>query len=312
MFIVFCLQPCRTKKSLKLERSRWMKQTKLLKGLKRLVILENPHHLLECEVLIDLFYVTSCNTTFLGYAEDICRGGHTWWGWNIPHTGDRSTFVSLRQWHKGGLGVCETVCSIQSFHRWKKNSPNVRLSFDTGRGRHHQHWCSDNFDFERTSMCCANLVICIKEMSLVLYEPVCAVYRGTCECPNVWVECGDSKLQSQNILCTFGLSIFMIIPQTEQLVRVNNEMDTLQFSLKKASKLVKEIGRQVRLIMILTFSTRSIWNDCMIGFSKLCLLRAQDCFFSADRRTNLRNPLLNIRSIFQQLRACLLSTNHMI
>lgn len=33
--------------------------------------------------------------------------------------------------------------------------------------------------------------------------------------------------------------------QTEQLVRVNNEMDTLQFSLKKASKLVKEIGRQI-------------------------------------------------------------------
>lgn len=44
--------------------------------------------------------------------------------------------------------------------------------------------------------------------------------------------------------------------QTEQLGRINNEMDTLQFSLKKASGLVKEIGRQMatdRCIMFFLF-----------------------------------------------------------
>ncbi|XP_068661932.1 novel plant SNARE 12-like [Aristolochia californica] len=33
--------------------------------------------------------------------------------------------------------------------------------------------------------------------------------------------------------------------QTEQMGRIVNELDTIQFSIKKASKLVKEIGRQV-------------------------------------------------------------------
>lgn len=44
--------------------------------------------------------------------------------------------------------------------------------------------------------------------------------------------------------------------QTEQLSRINNEMDTLQFSLKKASRLVKQIGRQIatdRCIMFFLF-----------------------------------------------------------
>jgi len=33
--------------------------------------------------------------------------------------------------------------------------------------------------------------------------------------------------------------------QTEQMSRVVNELDSIHFSIKKASKLVKEIGRQV-------------------------------------------------------------------
>jgi hypothetical protein len=33
--------------------------------------------------------------------------------------------------------------------------------------------------------------------------------------------------------------------QTDQLGRITNELDTIQFSIKKASQLVKEIGRQV-------------------------------------------------------------------
>ncbi|KAI4377941.1 hypothetical protein MLD38_015493 [Melastoma candidum] len=44
--------------------------------------------------------------------------------------------------------------------------------------------------------------------------------------------------------------------QTEQMSRVVNELDSIHFSIKKASKLVKEIGRQVatdRCIMALLF-----------------------------------------------------------
>lgn len=44
--------------------------------------------------------------------------------------------------------------------------------------------------------------------------------------------------------------------QTEQMSRIVNELDSIQFSIKKASKLVKEIGRQVatdRCIMAFLF-----------------------------------------------------------
>ncbi|CAA0841957.1 Novel plant SNARE 13, partial [Striga hermonthica] len=44
--------------------------------------------------------------------------------------------------------------------------------------------------------------------------------------------------------------------QTEQMGRVVNELDTIQFSIKKASQLVKEIGRQVatdKCIMLFLF-----------------------------------------------------------
>jgi hypothetical protein len=29
-------------------------------------------------VVIDLFYVTSCNITFLEYGENVCQDGHMW------------------------------------------------------------------------------------------------------------------------------------------------------------------------------------------------------------------------------------------
>ncbi|CAK9182522.1 unnamed protein product [Ilex paraguariensis] len=40
--------------------------------------------------------------------------------------------------------------------------------------------------------------------------------------------------------------------QIEQMGRIVNELDTFQFSIKKASQLVKEIGRQV--FFLITFS----------------------------------------------------------
>ena len=39
--------------------------------------------------------------------------------------------------------------------------------------------------------------------------------------------------------------VYLLIVQTDQMSRVVNELDSIHFSLKKASKLVKEIGRQV-------------------------------------------------------------------
>ncbi|KAH7302517.1 hypothetical protein KP509_23G076100 [Ceratopteris richardii] len=44
--------------------------------------------------------------------------------------------------------------------------------------------------------------------------------------------------------------------QTEQMGRIVNELDAMQFSIKKASQLVKEIGRQIatdRCIMVFLF-----------------------------------------------------------
>ena len=44
--------------------------------------------------------------------------------------------------------------------------------------------------------------------------------------------------------------------QTEQMSRIVNELDSIHFSLKKASKLVKELGRQIatdKCIMALLF-----------------------------------------------------------
>lgn len=43
------------------------------------------------------------------------------------------------------------------------------------------------------------------------------------------------------------LNIFMSHIQTEQMSRIVNELDSIHFSIKKASQLVKEIGRQVNL-----------------------------------------------------------------
>jgi len=63
----------------------------------------------------------------------------------------------------------------------------------------------------------------------------------------------------------FDLFFCLLILQTEQMGRIVNELDSIQFSIKKASQLVKEIGRQVGFIFIssmhylLSFKTVS-WN----------------------------------------------------
>lgn len=49
--------------------------------------------------------------------------------------------------------------------------------------------------------------------------------------------------------------------QTEQMGRIVNELDSIQFSIKKASQLVKEIGRQVDSFSLL---------PCIIYFPQTC------------------------------------------
>jgi len=49
-------------------------------------------------------------------------------------------------------------------------------------------------------------------------------------------------LSNQECKGNFGL---FLLHQTEQMSRVVNELDSIHFSIKKASQLVKEIGRQV-------------------------------------------------------------------
>ena len=54
------------------------------------------------------------------------------------------------------------------------------------------------------------------------------------------------KRMSRKIIRISESSYSLILLQTEQMKRIGNELDSVHFSLKKASQLVKEIGRQVR------------------------------------------------------------------
>lgn len=41
------------------------------------------------------------------------------------------------------------------------------------------------------------------------------------------------------------MSYIFLLAQTEQMSRIVNELDSIHFSIKKATQLVKELGRQV-------------------------------------------------------------------
>lgn len=62
----------------------------------------------------------------------------------------------------------------------------------------------------------------------------------------------------------FDLYFCWLIMQTEQMGRIVNELDSIQFSIKKASQLVKEIGRQVDWFSLLPrtiyFPSNLSWN----------------------------------------------------
>ncbi|GAU28531.1 hypothetical protein TSUD_156880 [Trifolium subterraneum] len=63
--------------------------------------------------------------------------------------------------------------------------------------------------------------------------------------------------------------------QTEQMSRVVNELDSIHFSMKKASKLVKEIGRQVatdKCIMTLLFLI-------VIGVIAIIIVKVREVYF---------------------------------
>ncbi|MQL92662.1 hypothetical protein Taro_025291 [Colocasia esculenta] len=70
-----------------------------------------------------------------------------------------------------------------------------------------------------------------------------------------WPTIGDITVVEDTINVG-GETAAALKAQTEQMSRIVNELDSIHFSIKKASKLVKEIGRQVatdRCIMAMLF-----------------------------------------------------------
>jgi len=65
-----------------------------------------------------------------------------------------------------------------------------------------------------------------------------------------------SKMVVAQTVETGAQTAATLTQQTEQMKRIGNELDSVHFSLKKASQLVKEIGRQVatdKCIMLFLF-----------------------------------------------------------
>lgn len=65
-----------------------------------------------------------------------------------------------------------------------------------------------------------------------------------------------------------------IIFQTDQMKRIGNELDSVHFSLKKASQMVKEIGRQV-LSPCPYMSLFGICEETMAETCNICCRRLQ-------------------------------------
>lgn len=65
-----------------------------------------------------------------------------------------------------------------------------------------------------------------------------------------------------------------IIFQTDQMKRIGNELDSVHFSLKKASQMVKEIGRQV-LSPCPYMSLFGLCEETMAEICNICCCRLQ-------------------------------------
>jgi hypothetical protein len=67
----------------------------------------------------------------------------------------------------------------------------------------------------------------------------------------------------------------LVIPfdQTEQMSRVVNELDSIHFSIKKASQLVKEIGRQVSTSQSTLFSLSTLFLFIVISAKQVATER---------------------------------------
>jgi hypothetical protein len=103
-----------------------------------------------------------------------------------------------------------------------------------GCGRYHQYWCRDRFDSKRAGVRSIKPFV---DWHSTNYPTVFLPLLKSCRVCGVLIWC---------------ILLFMKCPwlswlalQTDQLGRITNELDTIQFSIKKASQLVKEIGRQV-------------------------------------------------------------------
>jgi hypothetical protein len=67
----------------------------------------------------------------------------------------------------------------------------------------------------------------------------------------------------------------LVIPfdQTEQMSKVVNELDSIHFSIKKASQLVKEIGRQVSTSQSTLFSLSTLFLFIVISAKQVATER---------------------------------------
>jgi hypothetical protein len=67
----------------------------------------------------------------------------------------------------------------------------------------------------------------------------------------------------------------LVIPfdQTEQMNKVVNELDSIHFSIKKASQLVKEIGRQVSTSQSTLFSLSTLFLFIVISAKQVATER---------------------------------------
>lgn len=89
----------------------------------------------------------------------------------------------------------------------------------------------------------------------------------------------------QTFVCSLFYHKLVLIPvfillQTDQMGRIVNELDTIQFSIKKASQLVKEIGRQVaiysptadRIFLICIFINKLTYIRFQVATDKCIML----------------------------------------
>lgn len=113
------------------------------------------------------------------------------------------------------------------------------------------------------------------------WDPNCCYIEGSSEyaSPGIPISTEDSLFRIH-----FSISLFPECLQTDQMGRIVNELDTIQFSIKKASQLVKEIGRQVGYLF--ASNSLTLFNFILLQTKSQMFFRWRrinaSCFFSCS------------------------------